>query len=249
MTLALTFLINCYLDNPPDTSVLDKSDLKQRILLQTGMLGIKWAAPAPKVSQSDPIEESSKQSAATTPTVEQSSDAYQSPTSSSSFKLNEASNSNSSSTTESRTYRVQPQMPSLFSVLRNREIGQPLVMGRYHPGGKSVFPSFTPGDRRRIASNLIPWRVRQLAQYQSKAFCGFFSESGDIFMSASQDCNIRIYDTQRERFRLMKTIWARDVGWSILDTAISPDGRHFIYSSWSESGKLLVLQSIDHPPF
>ena len=28
---------------------------------------------------------------------------------------------------------------------------------------------------------------------------------------------------------------ARDVGWSILDVAVSPDGEHLVYSSWSDS--------------
>lgn len=27
---------------------------------------------------------------------------------------------------------------------------------------------------------------------------------------------------------------ARDVGWSILDVAMSPDGRHLIYATWSD---------------
>lgn len=34
---------------------------------------------------------------------------------------------------------------------------------------------------------------------------------------------------------------ARDVGWSILDTAFSPDGRYVVYSSWSECSELIVL--------
>ncbi|XP_013791990.1 LEC14B protein-like [Limulus polyphemus] len=48
------------------------------------------------------------------------------------------------------------------------------------------------------------------------------------------DCMIRIYDTSREDFKLMKVVAARDVGWSVLDIAISPNGQQFVYSSWSE---------------
>jgi hypothetical protein len=33
------------------------------------------------------------------------------------------------------------------------------------------------------------------------------------------DQNIRIYDTTEDRFELMKSIRAKDVGWSVLDTA------------------------------
>ena len=28
---------------------------------------------------------------------------------------------------------------------------------------------------------------------------------------------------------------AQDVGWSVLDVALSPDGGHLVYSSWSDS--------------
>lgn len=52
-----------------------------------------------------------------------------------------------------------------------------------------------------------------------------------------QDCNIRIYDMCNGKFKLLKMVPARDVGWSILDTAVSPDGSHFVYSSWSECCK------------
>ena len=27
----------------------------------------------------------------------------------------------------------------------------------------------------------------------------------------------------------------KDVGWSVLDVALSPDGGHLVYSSWSDS--------------
>lgn len=30
---------------------------------------------------------------------------------------------------------------------------------------------------------------------------------------------IRVYDTRKDNFKLIKTIKARDVGWSVLDTA------------------------------
>ena len=42
------------------------------------------------------------------------------------------------------------------------------------------------------------------------------------------------YDTKRERFKLFHTIEPRDVGWSVLDVAVSPDGRDLVYSSWSD---------------
>jgi WD repeat-containing protein 23 len=47
---------------------------------------------------------------------------------------------------------------------------------------------------------------------------------------------IRVYDT-RKGFKLMKQIHARNVGWSVLDVALSPDGRHLIYTSWCDYSK------------
>ena len=43
-----------------------------------------------------------------------------------------------------------------------------------------------------------------------------------------------MYDTSNGGFKLKKDIKARNVGWSVLDTALSPDNRHLIYSSWCD---------------
>lgn len=48
-----------------------------------------------------------------------------------------------------------------------------------------------------------------------------------------------MFDTSKGGFDCIRKIPARDVGWSILDTAFSPDGRSIIYSSWSEASKNL----------
>lgn len=54
-------------------------------------------------------------------------------------------------------------------------------------------------------------------------------------MTACQDRRLRIYNTVPKGLKLVKTIEARDVGWSILDVAVSHDGEHLVYSSWSDS--------------
>uniref|UniRef100_A0A0K8RJE6 Putative ddb1-and cul4-associated factor 11 n=1 Tax=Ixodes ricinus TaxID=34613 RepID=A0A0K8RJE6_IXORI len=81
---------------------------------------------------------------------------------------------------------------------------------------------------------LLPNYKMHTLNYPSKAFCGTFAGNGEVFMTACQDCMIRIYDTKQATFREVKSISARDVGWSILDMAVSPNGAHFVYSSWSE---------------
>uniref|UniRef100_A0A8D0HR11 DDB1 and CUL4 associated factor 11 n=1 Tax=Sphenodon punctatus TaxID=8508 RepID=A0A8D0HR11_SPHPU len=48
------------------------------------------------------------------------------------------------------------------------------------------------------------------------------------------DQTIRLYDCRYGAFRKFRSIKARDVGWSVLDVAFTPDGAHLLYSSWSD---------------
>jgi hypothetical protein len=50
---------------------------------------------------------------------------------------------------------------------------------------------------------------------------------------------IRLYATsgKHQRYVPTKQITAPNVGWSILDLVVSPDGRHAIYATWSEYSK------------
>ena len=59
------------------------------------------------------------------------------------------------------------------------------------------------------------------------------------------DATITLHDTQ-DNGRVIKTIEARDIGWSIIDTDYSPDQRFLIYSSWSPYGQ---ARSRGTPPF
>ena len=38
----------------------------------------------------------------------------------------------------------------------------------------------------------------------------------------------------------------QDVGWSVLDVALSPDGGHLVYSSWSDSLHQVPVKMFDH---
>jgi WD repeat-containing protein 23 len=89
------------------------------------------------------------------------------------------------------------------------------------------------GDCSAISSQFLPNKHTVVAQYWRKAFCGTYSKNGDTFLSACQDQHIRAYDCRNGFFKEFKKVRARDVGWSVLDTAYSPDGLYFIYSSWS----------------
>ncbi|XP_077993157.1 DDB1- and CUL4-associated factor 11-like [Glandiceps talaboti] len=112
---------------------------------------------------------------------------------------------------------------SIPAMLQQREIGRCRSHGRFSKADCSV-----------ISSNYLPNKIHMKTRYHHKAFCGSYSESGEVFLTACQDQNIRLYDTNKGGFHLFKSIRARDVGWSILDTAFSPDGNYIMYSSWSE---------------
>ena len=74
--------------------------------------------------------------------------------------------------------------------------------------------------------------------FESRAFCGTYSRDGSIFISGVQgmlafpefadvhvhfffaDNCLYLYDTTGRNFKRYKSVHARDVGWSILDTTI-----------------------------
>jgi WD repeat-containing protein 23 len=87
--------------------------------------------------------------------------------------------------------------------------------------------------KSHIGSRYIPTKSQVLAQHHENVFCGQFSATGELYMSACQDRRIRLYDTSD--WQLKKTIVARDVGWSVLSVDYSPDEAWVIYSSWSEN--------------
>jgi len=101
--------------------------------------------------------------------------------------------------------------------------------------GRSMGQKFSIKDKARIGGQFIPSNPRKVAKYKNKVFCGSYAREGDIFMTACQDQKLRIYDSSRGNFSLKQTIQARDVGWSVLDVSVSPDGCHVVYTSWSDS--------------
>lgn len=95
---------------------------------------------------------------------------------------------------------------------------------------------FSSGARAKITNQYIPNEmVGALEGSTGKVFCGIFSRDGDTFLTASQDRHIRLYNSKDCSYELMKSIRARDVGWSIIDVTYSPNGEHFVYSTWSSS--------------
>lgn len=95
--------------------------------------------------------------------------------------------------------------------------------------------SFVRRDKCRINNIYLPNQCsRQLIQLDSKIFCGSFTRDGDRFLTASQDQEIRIFDSSNTNYRELKTIPAKHVSWCILDLAFSPCSKFVAYSTWAE---------------
>ncbi|XP_011670539.1 DDB1- and CUL4-associated factor 11 isoform X2 [Strongylocentrotus purpuratus] len=122
---------------------------------------------------------------------------------------------------------------NITRLLQKRQIGSCLRRG------------FSPNEQSQFGSVFLPNHHRTVAHFPGKVFCGTYSMDGSVFLSACQDQNIRLYDVKNGYFKKFKEIRARDVGWSILDTAFSPDGNFVIYSSWSHSIHLCNIYGED----
>ncbi|XP_068777790.1 DDB1- and CUL4-associated factor 11 [Struthio camelus] len=114
-----------------------------------------------------------------------------------------------------------PTEQSFPRLLRQRE------WGRCRNG------SFSCGEKSRVSSHFLPNHVSFAECYAQKAFCGVYSDDGKLFVSACQDHTLRLYECRGDELRLLRAARGRDVGWSILDVAFSPDATQCLYSSWS----------------
>ena len=75
---------------------------------------------------------------------------------------------------------------------------------------RNIFGSYEETVKRRILSNFLPSNPCRVAQFCHKVFCGrYCGQEGEQFMTASQDCRIRIYNTARGQFSCEQTIQVR----------------------------------------
>eukprot|EP00008_Paramoeba_atlantica_P005767 CAMPEP_0201477176 /NCGR_PEP_ID=MMETSP0151_2-20130828/2248_1 /ASSEMBLY_ACC=CAM_ASM_000257 /TAXON_ID=200890 /ORGANISM="Paramoeba atlantica, Strain 621/1 / CCAP 1560/9" /LENGTH=479 /DNA_ID=CAMNT_0047857801 /DNA_START=1488 /DNA_END=2927 /DNA_ORIENTATION=+ len=115
-----------------------------------------------------------------------------------------------------------------FTMLQNRRLG-PL----------------SSSQRAHLGQRYIPQYGRTIGSFDHHVFCGKYSRDGSTFASACQDSRIRIYDTAK--WKLQRTIRARDIGWSIIDVDYSPDGKYLAYSSWSDSIHMVRVDDLKIP--
>jgi WD repeat-containing protein 23 len=80
-------------------------------------------------------------------------------------------------------------------------------------------------------------------RYRNTVFCAEYSPDGEMFVTASQDKMIRIYNANT--WKLAKSIRTRDMGWAVLCTDFSPNTQWVAYSGW-DTHVHLVNTSGDH---
>ncbi|XP_044760250.1 DDB1- and CUL4-associated factor 11 [Coccinella septempunctata] len=113
---------------------------------------------------------------------------------------------------------------NLVNVLGTREIGK-----------TSPYANFTFGNKCRISNKFLPNKPIDLDCYEGKVFCGIFNKDGSRYLTASQDRYLRLYKSDDDSYKKLHTFQAKDVGWSIIDVAFSPDQTCFAYSTWSSN--------------
>eukprot|EP01080_Neovahlkampfia_damariscottae_P011497 gene11497-4661_t len=112
-------------------------------------------------------------------------------------------------------------------------------------------------EKNKIMNKIIPNKnIGFVDKYNSSGFCGKFSQDGSIFVTASQDKKIRIYDTNHVEYsmkyknqtKVKREVIGNNVGYSILDIDISKNNENIIYSTWSNEIYLYsILKDKQYP--
>ncbi|CAM6097591.1 unnamed protein product [Calypogeia fissa] len=139
--------------------------------------------------------------------------------------------------------RVKPGKDvNAYAMLAGREIN---VSGN----GK-----FSRAERCHVSSKYLPTDGPTIVeQLHSRAYTGQFSADGSLFVAGFQDQRIRIYNVDKN-WALQKDVLARNLRWTVTETALSPDQRFLVYASitplvhlvnvGSESGGIESLANI-----
>ena len=86
--------------------------------------------------------------------------------------------------------------------------------------------------RARLSCAAVPNSSRILCEFPTRVFIGRFSEKGDKYVTCCQSGAITLFDVEGRRIVPFRSLKGRDIGWSIVDLAFSPDERFAVYSSW-----------------
>ncbi|CAK8675642.1 unnamed protein product [Clavelina lepadiformis] len=144
------------------------------------------------------------------------------------------------------TGSINPQCKSISD--RQYNISHVLRQREASCCGLNRKKNFTNGTCASVFSRHVPNDVIKRVSFHEKLFCGTYSDDGNTFLSACQDRTLRIYNTRKLSNKSMfKRIQARDIGWSVLDTAFSSDSRFVAYSSWSNYIHVCSVYDGDDP--
>jgi DDB1- and CUL4-associated factor 11 len=104
---------------------------------------------------------------------------------------------------------------------------QSLFFRETQPGGAN-----TAAHRHFSTFHRLPSRpIKIVDRMQSRAYIGRFTPSGDIFIAAYQnERRIRLYDVHND-WKVVKNVYARNLRWTVTDTALSSDENFLLYAS------------------
>ncbi|RMD41026.1 hypothetical protein DV735_g4119, partial [Chaetothyriales sp. CBS 134920] len=92
----------------------------------------------------------------------------------------------------------------------------------------------TSKANRLLAQELVPSssQADRIIHYDSRAYCGQFSDDGNFFFSCTQNFKVQMYDTSNSyNWKYYKTVDYPFGQWTITDATLSPDNRFLAYSS------------------
>ncbi|CAK9218686.1 unnamed protein product [Sphagnum troendelagicum] len=90
---------------------------------------------------------------------------------------------------------------------------------------------FSRAECCHVAARYLPTDGPSVVeQLNSRAYIGQFSRDGTLFVAGFQDRRIRIYNVDRG-WTVQKDILARNLRWTVTDSALSPDQRFLVYAS------------------
>ncbi|KAI6241181.1 Transcription initiation factor IIE subunit alpha [Aphelenchoides fujianensis] len=131
----------------------------------------------------------------------------------------------------------KPRPLHILTALRRRELALNRGGRHFFAPTREISAGFTNTEKINLRTRFFPNRRRCVDTIRAKTFCAAYTDGGLGLMTASQDHKIRLYekDGPRSRYFLKRALDVPYVGWSILDVAVSPDGRDLVYSTWNEA--------------
>eukprot|EP00271_Cylindrocystis_brebissonii_P003415 TRINITY_DN14373_c0_g1_i1.p1 TRINITY_DN14373_c0_g1~~TRINITY_DN14373_c0_g1_i1.p1 ORF type:complete len:674 (-),score=99.36 TRINITY_DN14373_c0_g1_i1:561-2582(-) len=118
--------------------------------------------------------------------------------------------------------RAEDLMPPRVNTLRALQAQEMNVNGKGH---------FSRAECCHVSQRYLPVDGPTIVDsMRSRAYIGQFSVDGSMFVAAFQDQRIRVYDVDKG-WMVKKDVSARQIRWTITDTALSPDQRFLVYAS------------------